>query len=424
MTPNGWKSARFAEIVEYKAGRTPARARADYWRAAGDGVPWVAISDMSEFGTLTETKERISATAFQQVFRGQTVPAGTLIMSFKLTIGRVATLGVDACHNEAIISIYPKHGVDQRYLGYFLSQVDYGTLQDRQVKGNTLNQEKIDRIEILLPRSDEQFQIANVLDLIRKGIGVEEDAVATSERLKRAAMQMLYALGLRGELQKETEIGLVPEGWRVEPLGGHIKPPDYGFTASASSERVGPRLLRITDIQGGRVTWDTVPYCDCDVDSLAAKRLHPNDIVVARIGATTGKAFLITDCPEAVFASYLIRIRTREQSLAPEFLYYFMQSEPYWLHINQHKGGRLKGGVNVPILSSLPVPIPPRSEQHEIVTILSAIDRKIDLHRRKRDTLDDLFKALLHKLMTGEIRVADLALSALTAAPKTEMAIA
>ena len=142
MIPDGWKEVHFTEIADYKTGRTPARANNIYWRSTDDGVPWVCISDMSNFGTLTETKERITQAAFENIFRGEVVRAGTLIMSFKLTIGRVATLGIDACHNEAIISIYPKAGVDQRYLGYYLSQVDYNALQDRQVKGNTLNKEK------------------------------------------------------------------------------------------------------------------------------------------------------------------------------------------------------------------------------------------------------------------------------------------
>ena len=70
--------------------------------------------------------------------------------------------------------------------------------------------------------------------------------------------------------------------------------------------------------------------------------------------------------------------------------------------------------INIQFLTPWPVVVPPVDEQREIVTILNAIDRKIDLHRRKRAVLEDLFKALLHKLMTGEIRVADLDLSVLT----------
>ena len=211
MMPAGWTTKRFADVADYRAGRTPARANPLYWKDADDGVPWVAISDMTEFGAVIDTKEKITKAAFDEIFRGRSVRAGTLIMSFKLTIGRVATLGIDACHNEAIISIYPKHGVDQRYLGYFLAQVDYDALEDRQVKGNTLNQDKIDRIEIWLPPLGEQSSIADALDLLRRSIELQAQTLAVTEELKRVAMQTLFTRGLRDEAQKETEIGLVPE---------------------------------------------------------------------------------------------------------------------------------------------------------------------------------------------------------------------
>ena len=82
------------------------------------------------------------------------------------------------------------------------------------------------------------------------------------------------------------------------------------MTASASSQPVGPKFLRITDIQDGLVDWDAVPWCECDGRSAADARLKAGDIVFARTGATTGKSFLIRECPiNAVFASYLIRVR-------------------------------------------------------------------------------------------------------------------
>jgi type I restriction enzyme S subunit len=114
----------FVEVAEYNVGRTPARANARYWNQTGAVAPWVTISDMPTYGVVESTKESVSAEAFAHVFGGYAMPAGTLIMSFKLTIGRVATLGIPAVHNEAIISIFPKPGIDQRYLGYYLSQVD------------------------------------------------------------------------------------------------------------------------------------------------------------------------------------------------------------------------------------------------------------------------------------------------------------
>lgn len=189
--PNGWTEAYFADIADYSIGRTPARARSDYWVNDGGNVPWVAISDMKPHGTVTVTKEAISGLAFKESFGGRIVPAGTLLMSFKLTIGRVATLGVDACHNEAIMSIYPHEGINQRYLGYYLSQVDYSEHRDRQIKGNTLNKAKIDRIPVFLPPEPEQEAIADVLDLIVRAQELGARLTSLAEGLRATAMDQL-----------------------------------------------------------------------------------------------------------------------------------------------------------------------------------------------------------------------------------------
>ena len=265
---------------------------------------------------------------------------------------------------------------------------------------------------IPLPSLSDQQEIATALNLVRSAVLGQKKFEVAAINLKRSAMRMLFTLGLRGETQKETEIGLVPESWDIRLLRDFAERPEYGYTASASSEPIGPRLLRITDIQDGAVDWNSVPYCDCDYNIKRSKALKTDDIVVARIGATTGKSFIISKCPEAVFASYLIRLRTNRNIVTPPYLYHYMQTEPYWRHIDFHKGGRLKGGVNIPVLESLPVPLPSLAEQYEVVAILRAIDRKIDLHRRKRAVLEDLFKALLHKLMTGNIQTDELNLEA------------
>src|ERR1039458_1796631 len=185
MLPNGWTVESFETIARFAAGRTPSRANPVFWQGLGPHYPWVTISDMEDYGTITTTAESVTQAAFDQVFRGRLVRAGTLIMSFKLTIGRIGTLGVDAFHNEAIISIYPKLSVDQRYLGYFLSQIDYTEHQDRQVKGNTLNQDKLNRILVNLPPETEQSRIADVLDCVRKAILLQGRLTQKAHELKR-----------------------------------------------------------------------------------------------------------------------------------------------------------------------------------------------------------------------------------------------
>jgi type I restriction enzyme S subunit len=159
---------------------------------------------------------------------------------------------------------------------------------------------------------------------------------------------------------------------------------DYGFTASADFSLKEPRLLRITDIQEGSVDWNHVPGCRITPEEEADKRLCAGDIVFARTGATTGKCFLIEHAPRAVFASYLIRLRTTDEIL-PHYLYAFFQSEHYWHQIKGAVRGAAQGGVNSTTLSSLMVPVPDLTEQRRIAERLEQTDR---LRRTRRYALE------------------------------------
>lgn len=413
--PEGWIEEPFSQVARYATGRTPARANATYWRNETNQVPWVAISDMEDYGSITKTKESISRAAFQDVFRERVVPAGTLLMSFKLTIGRVATLSIPACHNEAIISIYPRDGVDKRYLGYFLSQVDYSDHQDRQVKGNTLNQAKIDRIPVPLPPSCEQRAIADVLDHCRVGINTERSAEETANEIKRAAMTSLFTRGLRGEAQNETEIGLMPESWTLDSLGAHHS------VVSGST----PSRNNFDFWTGGTIPWvktAEVDYCTIaeteehitprGLEHSAAKLLPVGTLLMAMYGqgVTRGKVAVLA--VEATCNQACAAITPTDEAILPRYLYHFLT----WRYeaIRSLAHGGQQQNLNLEIVRDLPVAYPrTQDEQHEIIAILDALDCKIALHAQKRAVLEELFQSLLHKLMTGEIRVSDLDLSAL-----------
>ena len=214
-------------------------------------------------------------------------------------------------------------------------------------------------------------------------------------------MDYLFSHGTKDEPRKQTEIGEIPESWDVVRLGSYCYKPDYGYTESANDSPVGPKFLRITDIQNDAVNWENVPYCICSEEVKEKYLLKTGDIVIARIGATTGKAYIIDDCPEAISASYLIRVRTKD-NLLPIFLAQYFRTNNYWKQIDQSKGGRLKGGVNIPILSHLVLPLPYLSEQQQIAEILQACDTKITALEQEAAHLDELFHAMLDELMTGQ----------------------
>jgi type I restriction enzyme S subunit len=195
----------------------------------------------------------------------------------------------------------------------------------------------------------------------------------------------------------------IPPDWTVQPLGSICAKPEYGLTDTASAERVGPRFVRITDIQGGEVAWDSVPFCRCSGAELDRHRIRRGDLLIARIGATTGKTFLVRDCPEeAVFASYLIRVRPSR--IHDRYLYYFCQSEMYWDHINAEKNERLKGGVNSSVLTQLPVVVPPPNEQLAIADVLGNIESAARIASLNANLFRELKTAMLDRLFRDGLR--------------------
>ena len=162
--PDNWQWARFGQIVRMCIGKTPARGDVRYWSDATK--PWVPISDMADYGHINNTKEKISNAAAASIM-GSISPVGSLLMSFKLTVGRTSILDIDAYHNEAIISIYPFIDEDfalRDYLFYTLPVLsNMGDSKDA-IKGKTLNSKSLNSLLIPLPPLKEQRHIINRLE--------------------------------------------------------------------------------------------------------------------------------------------------------------------------------------------------------------------------------------------------------------------
>lgn len=170
----------------------------------------------------------------------------------------------------------------------------------------------------------------------------------------------------------------VPDTWIVTQVKDVVESIDYGLTASANESPSGPRFLRITDIQNGRVNWDAVPSCDLRSKDVERYRLVDGDLVFARTGATTGKSFLIRNCPDrAVFASYLIRLRA-SAILDPRFLALCFQTADYWRQISETSTGTAQPGVNATKLNELWLSVAPEGEQRRIVEAVESYFTRLD----------------------------------------------
>lgn len=162
--PENWKWVRFGDCFDYHIGKTPPRKEPVYWK---EEFPWVSIADMIDGDITQRTKEKVSDYAVSSTFSNRVSPAGTLIMSFKLTVGKVSILGMNAVHNEAIISIYPILNIDnimRNYLFKILPFVANAGDTKNAIKGKTLNSESISNLLVPLPPLTEQKRIVEKLD--------------------------------------------------------------------------------------------------------------------------------------------------------------------------------------------------------------------------------------------------------------------
>lgn len=162
--PSNWEWVYFGDIVDFKIGKTPPRADSSYW---SDGrYNWISIADMIDGGCINDTKEMVSQKAFENVFKGNITPKGTLIMSFKMSLGKCSILNIDSFHHEGIISIFPKFESDiiKEYLFKVLPfLVKYGDSKNA-IKGKTLNSQSLDKLLIPLPPIEEQQRIVDKLE--------------------------------------------------------------------------------------------------------------------------------------------------------------------------------------------------------------------------------------------------------------------
>ena len=193
----------------------------------------------------------------------------------------------------------------------------------------------------------------------------------------------------------------VPEGWEWTRLGNLSSLIQYGLSNSAEAQGTH-RLLRITDIQDGKVNWKDVPFTT--VENAENYLLRKDDIVFARTGATVGKSFLVTELPfESVYASYLIRIRLFD-CISPSYLYQFFNSYCYWEQITDKSVGVGQPNCNGTSLKELFIPLPPLHEQKRIVPAANALLKYASVIESERASLQEIINLAKSKILDLAIR--------------------
>ncbi len=401
--PMRWGTSRWGEIVTLEYGR----ALRDYETAQG------AFRVYGTNGPIGWHDEPL--------FEGPTVVVGRKGAYRGIHYSPVPCFVIDTA-----FYVKPRIDIDLRWAYYTLLTTDINGMDSGSAIPST-SRSDFYGLPVSVPPRSEQSAIAHVLGTLDDKIELNRRTNATLEEMARALFRSWFVdfdpvrakmegrdTGLPKDIADlfpnrlvDSELGNIPDGWIVRKLGDLCHKPQYGYTASARSEPIGPRFLRITDInKDSWVSWSRVPYCEATDDERTRYSLTKGDVLIARM-ADPGHGVMIEEDVEAVFASYLIRFRPAEDRNA-RLLQYWLKSDAYWELVRGQAAGTTRVSLNAKVLSLFPLVVPPADVASAFTVVVGGLRRRLVQSAREMQVLSDLRDTLLPKLVSGELRVTGL----------------
>jgi type I restriction enzyme, S subunit len=418
--PDGWRSQRLDQICRIRSGGTPPKSDAALWSGS---FPWASGKDLKRH-RLTDSIDHITPEAAE--LYSEVAPAGS-VLALVRGMGLANSFAVSLIErpmafNQDLKALIPSGDVVGPFLVHALMFASRRMLQnvtDAAHGTKRLSQDDLQAFEVPLPSLADQAAIASVLDRFLAAIDLEKAALKAAERLKRRAMHELFTHGLRGERRRELEFGEVPESWRTALLSdvAEVQTGAAKGRKFIDADLIDVPYLRVANVQEGHLDLSEMKTLRIRRAELDRYRLQDADVVLTEGGDfdKLGRGFIWRgELPVCIHQNHVFAVRTTRDVLLPEFFAYLAQSpygRAYFLKV-AHKTTNL-ACINSNKLKAFPILLPALDEQREIVTFLNVVDQAAVLHKQKRPVVEGVYKVLLNKLMTGDIRVSDLDLAAI-----------
>jgi type I restriction enzyme S subunit len=397
-----WESKALGELCEIELGKTPARANASFWDDKREtGNVWLSIADLlkAEDNVVVNSKEYISdkgAAICKLVLKG------TLLVSFKLTLGRLAFAGRDLFTNEAIaaLTIFNERELSKEFLFYSLSFFDWvkAAENDVKLKGMTLNKAKLKVMPVSFPPLAEQQRIVGILD----------EAFAGIARAKANAEQNLQNARALFESHLQAVFSQRGEGWVETTVGAEIRFIDYRGKTPVKTE-IGIRLITAKNVKMGYLQESPMEYIAADNYESWMTRGIPKkgDVLFTTEAPLANVAQLDTD-EKVAFAQRIIIMQPNAEKLDCTFLKYLLLSQPVQERIRSKGTGATVQGIKASLLKTIEISFPiSLQEQRRIVAQLDALALETRslaaIYERKLAALEELKKSLLHQAFSGEL---------------------
>lgn len=299
--------------------------------------------------------------------------------------------------------IKPTSDFDVKFFFYFLK---YLNIPSRGYNRHyTILKEK----SILQPPLPEQKSIARVLTTVQEAIAGQEELIAKLKELKRSMMQHLFTYGTKGERMKMTEIGKLPESWDVVKLGelcdvkGGKRLPKGDKLVS---NHTGLPYIRVTDLSDNSVDLSNIQYLTPETQrSISKYTISINDIYISIAGSIGFVGIVPNELDGANLTENAAKLCLKVSRVQHRYLMYWLISDQVQKDIKLQTVKNAQPKLSLARIQNIPCVIPSDDEQTQISEMIDAVRLKISLAENKLSAYQNLFKTLLHELMSGEKRI-------------------
>lgn len=249
--------------------------------------------------------------------------------------------------------------------------------------------ESMCEVLVPIPSIEKQREIVAEYNTLQKRIETNKKLIATLEQTAQALYKHTFV--------DNIDPNNLPEGWRMGTVADLVTT-QYGYTEIATEEKVGPKFLRITDIVGSQIDWNSVPHCPITESEYKKYQLKEGDIVVSRTGANIGYAKQIHgEIPEAVYASFLVRLKPIDE-IYNWYLGLSVDSQEYKDFIFANQQGSAQPQANANVMGQYPLVLPVEKTLQEFNKLIYSILKKISLHQMEISKLSEMKPLLLSKM--------------------------
>ena len=382
-----WNMVKLSDVFTLQMGKTPSRNNPDYWNG---NHKWLSIADFGMNGKyINKTKECITDAAVAESGIKAT-PHNTVVMSFKLSIGKTAITVKDIFTNEAIMSFIDKgtYPIDVNYIYHLFSGKDWSKGTNKAVMGTTLNKATLSQTTIPLPPIESQYQIADNLEKVSKLIDICNTILNKLDILVKSRFVEMFGDPI-----------LNPKGWEMTTIGEIVTEVKYG-TSRPAIDGGKYAYLRMNNLTyDGYLDLADLKRIDIPDSEIEKCIVRKGDVLFNRTNSIelVGKTCVFDKDEDMIIAGYIIRVRLKPVML-PLIMSYFMNTDALKKKLrSMAKGAVNQANINAQELKAIKIYLPPTDLQQQFADFVAQTDKLKLVVNKQIDKLETLKKSLMQE---------------------------